>query len=378
MASKERGPRESLAMMRWLLAISLVFLAGPAQAQETAPKLSADRIAQVDQAVQAAMEKGKIVGLAIGIIDQGEVVYLQGYGFADQDNQVSVTSKSMFRWASVSKPITAVAAMQLVDKGQLDLDADVRQLVPEFPDHGATITMRHLLSHQSGIVHYMNGKVVKTNRRYLQPNPFIDVVLALDNFKESPLIHKPGEKMSYTTHGYILASAVVERAGKQPFATQVKERINKPLGLRTLRPDYQWEQIPYRVVGYRKKGEEIVASNDADVSWKLGGGGFISNIDDMAKFASGLIKRQLVSEKAEKEMWMPQKLANGEATNYGLGFGIQNEGDQLRVSHSGGQEKTRTMLIIYPKQRRGIVLMTNCEWVNPGQVANDVWKNIKF
>lgn len=365
-------------MMRWLLAISLVFLAGPAQAQETAPKLSADRIAQVDQAVQAAMEKGKIVGLAIGIIDQGEVVYLQGYGFADQDNQVSVTSKSMFRWASVSKPITAVAAMQLVDKGQLDLDADVRQLVPEFPDHGATITMRHLLSHQSGIVHYMNGKVVKTNRRYLQPNPFIDVVLALDNFKESPLIHKPGEKMSYTTHGYILASAVVERAGKQPFATQVKERINKPLGLRTLRPDYQWEQIPYRVVGYRKKGEEIVASNDADVSWKLGGGGFISNIDDMAKFASGLIKRQLVSEKAEKEMWMPQKLANGEATNYGLGFGIQNEGDQLRVSHSGGQEKTRTMLIIYPKQRRGIVLMTNCEWVNPGQVANDVWKNIKF
>lgn len=368
-------------MPRFWLTILLVatLVSGSASAQEPAPKLPAAQIAKVDEAVKAAMEKGQIVGLAIGIIDNGEVAYLKGYGLADREGNVPVTSRSLFRWASVSKPVTAVAAMQLVDKGQLDLEADVRKLVPEFPDHGSTITMRQLLCHQSGIVHYTNGKVVKTNRRYLQPNPFIDVVLALDNFKESPLIHKPGEKMSYTTHGYILASAVVERAGKQTFATQVKDRIAKPLGMKTFRPDYQWEQIPYRAVGYKKKGDEIVMSTDTDVSWKLGGGGFISNIDDFAKFGAGLINRKLVSEKAEKEMWTAQKTSTGESTSYGLGFGIDVNADgRLKVSHSGSQEKTKTMMILFPKQKRGVVLMTNSEWVNPGQVANEVVQALKW
>jgi serine beta-lactamase-like protein LACTB, mitochondrial len=238
--------------------------------------------------------------------------------------------------------------------------------------------MRHLLNHQSGIVHYMNGKVVKTTRKYQQANPFIDVVLALDHFKESPLIHKPGEKYSYSTHAYILASAVVERAGKQTFATQVKERISKPLGLKTMRPDYQWEQIPYRAVGYKKRGDEIVTSTDTDVSWKLGGGGFISNIEDFARFAAGLVNHKLVSEKAEKEMWARQKLGDGELTGYGLGFGVETTPDgRLRVSHGGAQEKTRTMMIFFPQQKRGIVLMTNSEWVNPGQLANQILEELK-
>jgi CubicO group peptidase (beta-lactamase class C family) len=320
------------------------------------------------------MQKQQIVGLAVGIIQNGQIVYMKGYGFADQENRVPVTSQTLFRWASCSKPLTAVATLQLMEKDQLDLDTAVRQYVPEFPDQRVVITPRQLLSHQSGIVHYANGRVIRTQRQYTTPHPFEDVVLALDTFKESPLLHTPGEKVSYTTHGYILLSAVVQRAGKQKFAEQVQERIATPLGMTTLQPDYHWQSIPYRAIGYRKQDGQVVRSTDTDVSWKLGGGGYLSNIDDFARFAEGLINRRLVTDKTEALMWEPQKLANGASTEWGLGFVVELGPDRrLKVSHDGSQEKARTRMVMYPREKHGVVIMSNSEWVNPGQFSTLVY-----
>ncbi|MBX7105219.1 MAG: beta-lactamase family protein, partial [Gemmataceae bacterium] len=339
-----------------------------------APALSPKQIMAADAAAKAALERDKLVGLAYGLIHGGRVAHTAGLGLADREAGVPVSTQTRFRWASVSKPLTAVAAMQLVQKGLLGLDDDVRKYVPEFPDKGEKITVRHLLCHQSGIVHYANGKVVKRQRDYTTPHPFADVVTALDTFCDSPLIHPPGAKYSYTTHGYMLLSAVVERAGKKPFAEQVQERIAKPLGLETLRPDYQWEEIPWRAIGYRKlNGNEIHKSSNTDVSWKLGGGGYISTIDDFAGFAAGLTRHTLVDAATERLIWAPQNLADGKATNYGLGFGVATDkAGRLRVSHSGSQEKTRTMLVIFPREQTGVVVMTNSEWANPGQIAMEI------
>src|SRR5690606_10775158 len=118
--------------------------------------LAAGRAAAVDRAVEAEMERQELVGVAVGVIQGGKVVYLQGYGLADREKQTPVTTKSVFNWASNSKPFAAVLAMQLAEKKKLDLDADVRDYVPEFPDKRARITARHLLDHQSGIPHYGN------------------------------------------------------------------------------------------------------------------------------------------------------------------------------------------------------------------------------
>jgi CubicO group peptidase (beta-lactamase class C family) len=285
-----------------------------------------------------------------------------------------VTTATLFRWASVSKPITAIAAMQLAERGKLDLDADVRKYVPEFPDKGVKITARELLGHQGGIVHYDNGPVIRTERKYTMPHPFADVINALDTFKESPLVNAPGDKFSYSTYGFVLLSAVVQRAGGEPFAQQVRERIIEPLGLKTLQPDYQWLNLPHRAVGYRKEGKKIVPSTDTDVSWKLGGGGYISDIGDFAGFAKGLIDRRLISAQSEQLMWTPQTLRNGERTGYGLGFEVDTHKDgRLRVAHNGSQEKSRTRLVIYPRERRGVVVMTNSEWVDPGKFSTLVF-----
>lgn len=151
-----------------------------------ATELTPSQRKAVDETVITQMQQQHLVGLSIGIIQDGAVAYTAGYGLSDREAGTPVTADTMYRWASISKPLTAVAAMQLVDANKLDLDADVRTLVPEFPDPGSPVTTRQLLGHLGGIVHYRNGPVVPTQRAYAEPHPHADVVKALDTFKASP------------------------------------------------------------------------------------------------------------------------------------------------------------------------------------------------
>jgi serine beta-lactamase-like protein LACTB len=342
------------------------------------------RADKVDEAVKAEVAKLEIVGLAIIVLDDGKIAWAKGYGYADREKKVPVDpATTQFRWASISKPVTAVAALQLAERGELDLDADVRTYVPEFPDKGVKITARHLLCHQGGIVHYSNGKVVKTEKEYTDPHPFSEVVVALDHFKDSPLVNPPGEKFAYSTHGYILLSAVVERAGKKRFADQVKARIAEPLGMTGFRPDYQWEDIPNRSPGYtRAKGviSRRPADQEHDVSWKLGGGGFTSPAIDLARFGEGLLRRKLVSEKTEQSMWTVTKPTDpkGAKSSYGYGFFVSETPGGIKcVGHDGSQQKSRTCLILDPAGKRGVAIMTNSEWADMTKFAVDLLDVIK-
>jgi CubicO group peptidase (beta-lactamase class C family) len=278
--------------------------------------------------------------------------------------------KTLFRWASISKPLTAIVAMQLYEQERLDLDGDVRGWVPEFPDKGVVISPRQLLGHLGGIVHYRNGPVIRSLRNYAMPHPYEDVVVAMDTFKDSPLVNTPGEAFAYSTHGYILLSAVVQRAGGERFADQVDERIATPLGMETLQPDYQWVDIAHRATGYRKEGDEIVPSRNTDVSWKLGGGGFVSSVADLGAFAAGLLRGSLLGKDTQAIMWTQQITSDGETTGYGLGFGVGERKGRQTVSHSGAQEKTRTYMLLHPQEMSGVVVMTNSEWGNPGVIAH--------
>jgi CubicO group peptidase (beta-lactamase class C family) len=362
----------------FVLAIALTMLAGcAATPRHDLAALSSAQAQAVDAAIADGMRRDGTVGMAVGVIENDRIVYLKGYGYADREKNAPVTTQTMFRWASVSKPVAAIAAMQLVEQGKLDLDADVRRYVPEFPDKGVKITTRELMSHQAGIVHYDNGPIIKTERTYAQAHPFADVVTALDWFKDSPLVNQPGEKYSYSTFGFMLVAAVVQRAGNEPYAQQVRERIIDPLHLTTMQPDYQWINIPNRAVGYVKNGAAVERSTDTDVSWKLGGGGYISDIADFAGFAKGVLDGRLVSAQTQAAMWTPQKLADGAATDYGLGFMIADDNGSLRIAHSGSQEKTKTWLAIWPQQKRGIVIMTNSEWVDPRKYAGPVMEAVE-
>lgn len=372
----------NMSIRRALALLTICLVAAPALSQQepgpaaVVEQLSQDLRGAIDTAVREEMERQELVGVAVGVIRDGKVAYTAGYGYADREEEVPVTNDTLFRWASISKPVTAVAAMQLVDEGTLDPTADIREYVPEFPDKGAPVTTEQLLAHLGGIVHYTNGPVVRTQREYDTPNPYESVILALDTFARSPLVNQPGERYSYSTRGYILASAVVERAGEQPFAEQVQERICEPLGLLTLQPDYQWVDIPNRAKGYRMVRGHVFPSTDTDVSWKLGGGGFISNVHDLARFAVALMNSELVNEATTQDMWTPRTDANGESAGYGLGLRITNNNGQRRIMHTGAQEKARTRMVFYPEAGHGIVVMTNSEHGNCGAISTAMYQVI--
>lgn len=366
-----------------LLKIPLVFmlllLAAPAIAQDR-PYAKGDK---VEAAIQAEIKKQEMVGLAVVVIDDGAIAWAKGYGFADREKGIAVDpAVTQFRWASISKPVTASAAFQLVEKGQLDLDADVRTYVPEFPDKGVKISARELLCHQGGIIHSASDGAVPDEKKYSTPHPFASVIVSLDMFKNAPLDNKPGTKYAYSTAGYVLLSAVVERAGKQPFAEQVKERIAGPLGMADFRPDYQWEDIPHRAAGYMRQEGAIVRRPDDqvdDVSWKLGGGGFTSPATDLARFGVGILHRKLVSETSERLMWTINKPADPEkADPYGYGFFIVHLPDgRTLVGHDGSQKKAKTALLLDPQAKKGIALMTNSEWFDAMKLAMRLMDEIK-
>jgi serine beta-lactamase-like protein LACTB len=352
--------------------LALLAFLGFALASASAAPLSPVEAAAVDRAVEAEMARQEAVGLAVGVIEHGEVVYLHGYGWADREKREPVTTETLFRWASISKTLTAVAALQLAEQKKLDLDADVRTYLPEFPARDTPVTARELLCHQSGLPHYENGTVLPVTRSPAL-DPSRDVVAAVDLFGASPLLFTPGAKFSYTTYGYILLSAVVQRAGKKPFADQVEERIAQPLGLTTLQPDYGWKPLAGRAVGYVRKAGEIVPSTDTDVSWKLGGGGFISGIGDLARWAAALVDRRLLGPATYAAMWTPQKTRDGKETYWGLGFLVESWDPRQKIVHEGTQEKVRSRLVIYPEERHGIVVVSNSEYVEPAWISTVIY-----
>lgn len=361
----------------FLAAAALILMAGQGRAQEPEGGLLPPQMAiAVDGAVASEMRKQGVAGAAVGVILEGRIVHLKGYGLADREMAVPVTTRTVFNWASNSKPLAAVAAMQLVERKQLDLDADVRKYIPEFPDKGAVITVRHVLAHQSGIPHYSNGLVVPTTREYAMAFPFRDPMLALDKFNQSPLIFKPGDKVSYSSYAYILLSAVIQRAGKEPFQVQVKNRIEKPLGLRSLQSDVEWNHQEDWAAGYIKTPDgKVIRAREQANYWKHGAGGFKSDVRDFARWARALASRNLVTGEIEKIMWTPQTTSGGERTSWGLGFTVEDQGG-LKVSHNGKQDEATTRLVIHPGSRRGVVVMTNCGFANVGAISTAIIKEL--
>jgi CubicO group peptidase (beta-lactamase class C family) len=341
-----------------------------------APVLDAKTAAAVDAAVEAERSKQCAVGVALGVIRDGRVAYVKGYGFADRDRKTPVTEKTVFNWASNSKPLAAALAMQLVEKKLLDLDADVRKYVPEWPEKDAVVTCRKILCHQSGIPHY-GPDIVGTPKTHKGDLPFLDPVVALERFDKSRLLFQPGEKTHYSTFAFILLSAVVQRAGKAPFLEQLQERVAKPLGLATLQYDVPTKGQAEWSTGYLRRGESVAVAPEDAHYWKHGGGGFKSDVGDFARWAAALMDRKLLSEETETAMWTRQTTNDGKGTAWGLGVNVSGSGGSLYVSHGGKQPEATSCLQVRPSTREGVVVLCNCDFGEPSAIAKAVWNALR-
>jgi CubicO group peptidase (beta-lactamase class C family) len=320
----------------------------PLHAQVTVEQASA-----MEKAAAAAMAKSHMPAVSVGVLTADGAMWTKAWGFSDLENFVPATPRTMFRLASISKTFTAVAAMKLVETGKLDLDADVHRYVPSFPVKPWPISTRQLLAHTAGIRHYA-GDEMNSTRHYS------NVLGGLEIFANDALVSEPGTKYLYTTYGFSLAGAAVENACGRGYVDCVRELVLAPAGMTHMRDDSTFALIPYRARGYQKRQDgEVENCGLSDTSYKIPGGGWISDSEDLLKYSHALLQGRLLAPATLSRMWTSNQLKDGSSTSYGLGWGLNRRGGLMVAEHSGGQQGTSTYLMLAPERKLAVVVLTN-------------------
>jgi serine beta-lactamase-like protein LACTB, mitochondrial len=366
-------PTSSLARVRAAFVLCLLLLS-PAtrvearQAAQPAAALPGEKIRLIETLVNAEMAKQKIPGMTVAVASERQVRWAAGFGMQDVENNVAARPATVYRLGSISKPITAVAVMQLFERGKLDLDAPVQKYCPAFPEKQWPVTTRQVLGHLAGIRHYKSDEEFNSTRFYAS------VAEGLNMFKDDPLLSEPGTKYTYTTHGYSVLGCVVEGASGQKFADFVGENIFKPAVMERIRVDSVADIIPNRAQGYRITDKGVLTNSPlADNSYKVPGGGFVSTAEDLARFAVALQTGKLLKPETLELMYAPQKTKDGKETSYGLGWGVgKRPTGERTVGHSGGQQRISTFLHMQPEQGLAVVIMSNLEGARLGELAQRI------
>lgn len=313
----------------------------------------------VEAELTKQLQQDKIPGLSCAVAVRGELALRVGLGLADIENDVPATPQTVYRLASISKPITAVLAMQLAEQGQLDLDADVHALVPSWPAKPWPVTTRQLLAHLGGVRHYLREGESTVH--------YATQTEGLVCFAADPLLHQPGSKYHYSTYGYNLVAAVVEARTGVPFAQVLRQRIAEPAGASTLQDDDVRRVVRGRAQGYVRVGDVLQNSELMDASYKLGGGGLCASAEDLARFGVALLDGKLVAPATLQQMTTRQQTTTGERVgeeiDYGLGFRVEAQGARPLWWHSGAQSRVSTMLLLLPQERVVVVILCNLEKV---------------
>jgi len=345
------------------LLIALFVVAISAAAQTGAP---ADLRAKVGQLVTAAMRQQQIPAMTVAAAMVDRIVYSRAFGTADLQNAVPASTETLVRTGSIAKPISAAAAMTLVDSGKLDLDAPVQKYCAPFPLKQWPITTRELLSHTSGIRHYKDGEIESTRH-------FKGMSDGFAIFANDPLLFEPGTAFSYSTYGYTVVGCVIEGASGERFEDYVAEHVLKPAGMTHTVVDDVFEIVPHRARGYQKIDGQVKNAGLMDSSYKIPGGGYVTTAEDLVRFAQALMDGKIVKSDTLVQMWTPVKIpGGGEGSNYGLGFGVRMVDGGKYVAHSGGQQGTSTSMVIIPDRHFAVAALANMDGAKPFEVVRGI------
>lgn len=312
-----------------------------------------DYAAAIDRAREIIGElvaEQNIPGFSIAVGLDGVVLWSEGFGVANLEHRVPVTTLTKFRIGSVSKPVTAMAMGILMQEGRLDLDEPVQTYVPSFPEKEYPITVRQVSGHIAGIRHYQGNENASARR-------YETVEEGLEIFKDDPLLFEPGIEYSYSSYGWNLLSAVVEGAAGVPFLDFMKDRVFEPLEMRHTLAGHTDSIIAHRTGFYVRSRDDrrLLNAPFVDNSYKWASGGFLSTPEDLVRFGSAHLKSGILSESTFKTFFTSQKLNNGEETSYGIGWRISvNERGERIVGHTGGSVGGTTVLLV--NRDRGLVV----------------------
>ncbi len=307
-----------------------------------------------------------VPSISAGISIRDKIYWDDAVGLSDIENHISANRKTLYRIASISKVITAVAIMQLVEKNKIKLDDDARKYIPYFPKKKWRFTIRQILQHTAGLRTYTPGEF--DSKEYFKSTKESVMYIANDS-----LVYRPGTKFLYTTLGYNLLAAIIEKVSGLSFPEYITKFIFLPCKMYSSQVEYQPQIVYNRARGYeRNVFRELMNAPLADLSLKYAGGGFISNTEDLLKFAEGLLNNKLISRSFLDTMLVPTKLKEGQLDS-GLGFEVNWDANgRFYFGHLGGGTGFVSLLVIYPEYNLAAVDLINLNDRDLGKPALDL------
>ena len=324
-------------------------------------------------ALFAAYDRPDAPGASV-LVTEGEcVVYRRAFGFADLEARTPATTRTDYRLASLTKQFTATAVMLLVRDGKLRYDEPLTEALPGFPAYGRAITLRHLLTHTSGLLDYEDF-VPDTQTVQLKDRDVLAILERVDS-----TYFPPGTAYRYSNSGYALLALVVERASGVPFARFLHDRIFAPLGMSgTVAFEQGVSTVPRRAFGYTERGGRFVRTDQSPTSAVLGDGGVYSSVDDLARWARALDERTLLDAATLRLATTPPALPGGARSEYGFGWFVDRYRGLVRHRHHGETVGFTNAIQRFPERRITVVILTNRTGGEPWALAQRVADLVLF
>ncbi len=342
-----------------LIALAAIGCNSPILANTQQSDIDAQR--RIADAILAAqVEANGVPGMAAAVTRDGALIWSGGAGYRDLDRKLPIDLDTSFRLASVSKLITATAAVVLYDRKMLDFDAPVQRYLPNRQLAWPPMNLRQLAAHTSGLPHYQD---VDAGRGGVH---FGTVDKAISIFADRPLLFAPGTGYRYSSYGYTLLSAAIEGATSTPFLSYVERAVINDLPLRPdLSPDPQHDTVAYEFV----EGT-IQPAGPHDYSYSWGGAGFRGTAPGVAMFGARVMSAGFLSHESRAAMWTPAQMNDGSPVVEGedriaFGWRIGTDPDGQRIAHHAGVAiGARSALMVYPDNGESVSVLSNAVWVS--------------
>ncbi len=310
---------------------------------------------EVDELVSGHLEKKGLPGLSIAVVRDGSVVKEAAYGLANVELNCPATVGTVYEIGSITKTFTATLVMMLVEEGALGLDDPIADHLNDLPDAWKGVTIRHLLTHTSGIKNYTGATdFMALAREDHAPREILDLVA------DAPLEFEPGSQYRYCNTGYFLLGLIVEKATGEPFAQFLQDRILTPLGMSTTRPSNPKLIVPGRASGYGTVLGLVRVNRDPITPSSAFSAGFlISTVGDLARWDAALRAGKLLKPESFEQMYAPARLTDGSLHEYGFGWATNRRFGHRSLSHGGGTAGFSSILSRYPDDGLTIIMLCN-------------------
>ena len=325
--------------------------------------LETDPVRLTDQ-LMARFTGDDTAGAAVQVWRDGRTLYSKAYGMANLAYGIPFRTDTRTNIGSTSKQFTAFAVMLQAERGLLSLDDDIRKHVPELPEFDGTITVRHLLTHTSGLREFLNLLVMSGRR--LDRGDWIDRAELIDVVQRQPALQNaPGAEWNYNNTAFGLAALIVERTSGQEFHVFMEENVSRPIGMtRTMVRPSPHHVVPDMSEGYVPADGGYLQLGD--LGGAVGAGGIYSTVEDLQRWAENYREPRVGTPETFEQMMTSYVLSSGEETGYGFGLGVGTHRGLRRVAHNGADVAHRSNFLYYPELGAGLTVQSNHAEFNSG------------